>query len=305
MPPVHQFAYGALNPVAGYLLACVGSLIGLSAAVRARGTNHNGRRLRWLTIAAGAIGAGIWLMHYTAVLGFEVSDAAIRYDPIVTAFSAVLAFLVVGVGLFIACYGRRSAVRVIVAGLFTGGGIAGMHYTGMAAMRIAGTVEYDTTLVGASVLVAIVAATVALWFTVTVDGWRHRVIAAAVMGVAMTGMHYTGMAALRIHLLPDAAPPDGINPILLVLPITVIAAAALIGLVFTALQAMTEEEFERPLPVPARLLPPVVEEVHIGQIIPPVRVDTHPTSFAAFMANHTEPLRQPVTRLDGIRRTRG
>jgi NO-binding membrane sensor protein with MHYT domain len=265
MPTVHQFAYGAINPVAGYVLACVGSLIGLGAAAQARATNDPGRRLRWLVIASVAIGTGIWLMHFIAMLGFDVPDAPVRYEPMVTAFSAMMSIVVVGVGIFIAGYGRRSGGRVLAGGVFTGGGVAAMHYTGMAAMRIPGTIGYDTSLVAASVLVAVIAATVALWFTVSIDGWWPRVLAAAVMGMAVTGMHYTGMSALRVHLEFDTGPVGGINPILLVLPITVIAAAALIGLVFTALQASAQEDFA-PAPEPARVLPPQVSaSVHTGQ----------------------------------------
>jgi NO-binding membrane sensor protein with MHYT domain len=264
MPTVHQFAYGALNPVAGYLLACVGSLIGLGAAAQARATNDGSRRLRWLIIASVAIGTGIWLMHFMAMLGFDVPEAPVRYEPVVTAFSAVMSILVVGIGIFIAGYGRRSGARVLAGGLFTGGGVAAMHYTGMAALRVPGAIGYNTSLVAASVLVAVIAATVALWFTVTISGWWPRVFAAAVMGVAVTGMHYTGMAALQVHLELDTDPVGGINPILLVLPITVIAAAALLGLVLTALQASAQEDFG-PLE-PAR----VVETVHVRQITAPM-----------------------------------
>jgi NO-binding membrane sensor protein with MHYT domain len=269
MPVVHQFAYGALNPVAGFLLACIGSLIGLGAAAQARETRDRGRRFRWLVIASIAIGTGIWLMHFMAMLGFDVPDAPLRYDPLVTGFSAVLAILVVSIGIFIAGYGSRSGARILAGGLFTGGGVAAMHYTGMAAMRLAGTIGYDASLVAASVLVAVIAATVALWFTVTVDGRWPRVYAALVMGVAVTGMHYTGMGALRVHLQTDAGPVGGINPILLVLPITVIAAAALIGLVFTALQASAQEDFEPA--EPARLVPPprITAAVHMGHLAPP------------------------------------
>src|SRR5690349_13684180 len=123
MPVVQQFAYGPLNPLAGYALASIGALIGLSAAAQARGTRDNRRRLRWLGVAAVAIGAGIWLMHFTAALGFDVPAVDLRYDPLVTAFSAVLAIAVVGIGVAIAGYGRQSPGRIMAAGLFTGGGI--------------------------------------------------------------------------------------------------------------------------------------------------------------------------------------
>src|SRR5581483_11365732 len=168
MPVVHQFAYGPLNPIAGYLFATVGSLLGLGAATQARATHDNKRRVRWLVIASVAIGAGIWLMHFTAALGFDVPDTWIRYDALRTALSAVMAIIVVGVGMFVVGYGRRSPLRVIAGGFFTGGGVAAMHYTGMAAMHLVGTVGYDKHLVAASVLIAVVAATVALWFTTAV-----------------------------------------------------------------------------------------------------------------------------------------
>jgi NO-binding membrane sensor protein with MHYT domain len=272
MPTVHQFAYGALNPIAGYLLALVGSFIGLAAAAQARATNDGGRRFRWLVIASVAIGTGIWLMHFMAMLGFDVPEAPVRYDPLVTAFSALMAILVVGVGIFIAGYGRRSGVRVLAGGLFTGSGVAAMHYTGMAAMRLPGSIGYDISLVAASVLVAVIAATVALWFTVTVDGWWPRLFAAVVMGVAVTGMHYTGMGAVHVQLRSDAGPVGGINPILLVLPITVIAAGALIGLVFTALQASSQEDFAAVEPAQVRLPESVAGTVHVGQIMAPPAV---------------------------------
>jgi NO-binding membrane sensor protein with MHYT domain len=180
------------------------------------------------------------------MLGFDVPDSPVRYDIPLTVGSAVLAVLVVGVGMFAVAYGRKSIVKVLLGGVFTGAGVAIMHYTGMAGMHVDGTVGYDNSLVAASVLIAIVAATVALWFTLTIKGRGPILVASAIMGVAVTGMHYTAMAALRVHLHPldqGTGEVHGINPILLVLPITLVAATALIGLVFSALQAMTEEEF--------------------------------------------------------------
>jgi NO-binding membrane sensor protein with MHYT domain len=254
MPEVHQFAYGVVNPIAAYVLAFAGSLLGLACAARAQSATHRSHRARWLVIASFAIGGGIWLMHFMAMLGFDVPQSPVRYDIPLTIGSAVIAVLVVGVGMFAVGFGRRSAVKVLLGGLFTGAGVAAMHYTGMAAMRLDGTVSYDDALVAASIVIAVLAATVALWFTLTVRGKLRVLIASAIMGVAVTGMHYTAMAALRIQLYPGTGDVTGINPILLVLPITVVATGALVGLVFSALQAMSEEEFalsvdfERPVP---------------------------------------------------------
>ena len=246
MPVVHHFAHGVVNPIAAYVLAFVGSLLGLSCTVRARAARTRRRRARWLVTAAFAIGGGIWLMHFMAMLGFDIPDSAVRYDPVITAASAVMAVAVVGAGLFIAGTGRRNAGKVILGGLFTGIGVAAMHYTGMAAVRVEGDIWYEPRIVGASVLIAVAAATVALWLSVAVRGTGRVITSAAVMGVAVCGMHYTGMAALRVDLVPGGTEVPGIDPILLILPIVVVTTATLVGLVFSALQTATAEDFAAP-----------------------------------------------------------
>ncbi|GAA2377596.1 membrane protein [Catellatospora methionotrophica] len=246
MAEVHHFAYGWFNPVTAYLMAFIGSLLGLVCTARARRAPTTGRRARWLVIAALSIGGtGIWLMHFMAIIGFDVPHSPVRYDPVVTFISLALAIVTVGIGLFIVGQGRRSATRIVAGGGFTGLGVVAMHYSGMAAMRVAGHVSYDLGMVAASVLIAVVAATVALWFTVTVSSMRAIVGAAAVMGLAVCGMHYTGMAAIRVTLDTDGTGQvSGLSPFVLIVPIVLLSALCLIGVTFNALQAMTQEEFD-------------------------------------------------------------
>ncbi|MCZ3099960.1 hypothetical protein NYZ00_18735, partial [Acinetobacter baumannii] len=90
---------------------------------------------------------------------------------------------------------RLSRLRLLPAGLLAGVGVAGMHYTGMAAMRMPATLHYDAGLVILSVAIAIVASWVALWLTFHHDGGARMAFGALVMGVAVSGLHYTGMAA--------------------------------------------------------------------------------------------------------------
>ncbi|WP_155369877.1 MHYT domain-containing protein [Catellatospora vulcania] len=259
MAEVHHFAYGWFNPVTAYLMAFIGSLLGLVCTARARRAPTAGRRARWLVIASLSIGGtGIWLMHFMAMIGFDVPASPVRYDPVVTFISFALAVVTVGIGLFIAGQGRRSAMRIVAGGGFTGLGVVAMHYSGMAAMRVAGQVSYDLGLVGASVLIAVVAATVALWFTVTVSGMRSIIAAAAVMGVAVCGMHYTAMAAIRITLdTGGTGQVEGLSPFVLIVPIVLLSALCLIGVMFNALQAMTQEEFDGADAGRARHRPPV------------------------------------------------
>jgi NO-binding membrane sensor protein with MHYT domain len=242
---IHHLTHGAINPAVAYIISFLGSLMGLVCTTRARTARTRGRRARWLVLAAITIGgAAIWLMHFTAMLGFDVPDSPVRYNPWLTAASLVIAVGTVGAGLFIVGRGRRSAARIAGGGLLTGVGVLFMHYTGMAAVRVAGRIEYDPGLVGASAVIAVVAATVALWFTVTIKGWQAIIAAAVIMGVAVCGMHYTGMAAMRVYLSPPGETlVQGITPSLLIVPITLLASTALVGGAFSALQAMTEEEF--------------------------------------------------------------
>jgi NO-binding membrane sensor protein with MHYT domain len=244
MPEVHQFAYGLINPIASFTLAFIGSLLALACSARARETTRRDRRARWLIIASVALGGAIWLMHFVAMIGFDVPASPVRYGLGLTAGSALVAVLVTSIGMLVVGFGGpRSLIRILLGGVFTGAGIAVMHYTGMAAMRVSGSIGYDVPLVAASVLIAVVAATVALWFSLTIRGWPATVLASIIMAIAVCAMHYTGMAALRVHLDTAGEPVRGINPILLVLPITVVSIAALVGLVLSALPVMTEEEF--------------------------------------------------------------
>ena len=245
MAEVHHFTYGVFNPIAAYLLAFLGSFFGLLSTARARDARTRGRRNRWLVIAAFAIGGGaIWLMHFAAMLGFEVPASPVRFDVPMTVASLAFAVTAVGIGLLIVGHGRRSVPKVVAAGTLTGGGVLAMHYTGMNAMHVAGEIRYNLALVAASAVIAVVAATVALWFTVSVRGWLPISGAAAIMAIAVCGMHYTGMAAMTVHLDPDSTGAvDGFRPLTMILPITLVTAATIIGVALSGLQAMTEEEF--------------------------------------------------------------
>jgi NO-binding membrane sensor protein with MHYT domain len=242
---VHHFTYGAFNPIAAFLLAFLGSFFGLLSTRRARDARTRSRRNRWLVIAAFAIGGGaIWLMHFAAMLGFEVLQSPIRYSIPLTVLSFAFAVVTVGLGLMIVGHGGRRLPKIIVAGVLTGAGVLAMHYTGMEGMHVSGTVHYNVMLVAASGVIAVVASTVALWFAISVRGYGPTAGAAMIMAVAVCGMHYTGMAAMSVTLRPiTEADLRGLTPLAMIVPITVLATAVIIGVALAALQAMTEEEF--------------------------------------------------------------
>jgi NO-binding membrane sensor protein with MHYT domain len=196
---VHNFSYGLLNPALGYAMSCIGAFLGLRCVTLAR-AYEGAAKARWLSLAAVSIGAvGIWAMHFIAMLGFTIPGEPILYNVPMTVGSMLLAVAVVGIGLFLVGFGDGSRLRLVAGGVIIGVGVAAMHYMGMAAMSMPGSMSYNTPLVVLSVLIAIVAGTAALWIGTWVRGVGATVGASLIMGVAVSGMHYTGMAALHIH----------------------------------------------------------------------------------------------------------
>ncbi|MBA3277203.1 MAG: hypothetical protein H0U22_00470 [Geodermatophilaceae bacterium] len=253
MSAIDHFAFGLLTPLLAYAMSSAGSLLGLQCTARARGTSGQSRA-RWLLLAAVSIGGtGIWVMHFIAMLGFRVEGIEIKYEVGLTLLSMLIAIVVVGVGLFIVGFGGSRRSALIAGGVITGLGVASMHYMGMAAMAMAGHVDYDALLVAASVLIAVVAATVALWFTLRVKGQLITAAAALVMGVAISGMHYTGMAAMEVRGDPDSAVPAGASAFDFLLPLVVgisllaVIMLVIIGLSPTEDELNFEQEFNRSL----------------------------------------------------------
>lgn len=196
---VDGFSYGLVTPVAAYFMACLGGALGLRCTIRSV-QNRRSFKPGWLALGATAIGSGIWTMHFVAMMGFTVTGAPIGYDRPTTFASLAVAIVMVGIGIFIVGYRGASPMALVTGGTITGLGVASMHYLGMAGMRLQGRLEYDTPTVALSVVIAVVAATSALWAAVSIHGFMASLGASLVMGVAVSGMHYTGMAAVSVHL---------------------------------------------------------------------------------------------------------
>ena len=217
---VDGFRYGWVTPVAAYVMACLGGALGLRCIVRSL-LDAQSWRPGWLALGAASIGCGIWTMHFIAMIGFQVEEARIGYDAGLTVLSLVVAVVVVGIGVFIVGYRGAGAAALCLAGTVTGLGVAAMHYLGMAAMHLDGSIRYDPLTVALSVLIAIVAATAALWAAVTIRGFVTSLGASLVMGVAVSGMHYTGMAAVSVHVHGTAPSWAGDAPSSLLLPMLI------------------------------------------------------------------------------------
>ncbi|MEI7029876.1 MHYT domain-containing protein [Streptomyces pratensis] len=201
---VDGFTYGLVTPVAAFLMACLGAALGLRCITRSLSTPRSFKAV-WLALGALSIGFGVWTVHFVAMTGFTVAEAPFAYDMPLTFAGLVMAVGMVGIGVFIVGYRGPTRMALITGGSVTGLGVASMHYLGMAGMRMQGYFTYDLLGVVLSALVPAIAATVALWAAVAVRGLLASLGASVVMAVAVTGMHYTGMDALNVHLHPAAS----------------------------------------------------------------------------------------------------
>jgi len=199
-----------------YRLVTLSVLIAIFASYAAldlagRTTAATGRvRLVWLAGGAIAMGVGIWSMHYIGMLAFSL-PVPVLYDWPTVLLSLVAAVFAAAVALFVVSRKHMGWLRALVGSAIMGSGIATMHYTGMAAMRLSAMCSYDLRLVTVSVAVAIVISLAALWLSFRFredkkasSGWKAA--SAIVMGAAIPVMHYTGMAAARFtpsRLIPD------------------------------------------------------------------------------------------------------
>ncbi len=167
-------------------------------------------RVVWLLGGAGAMGTGIWSMHYIGMLAFILPVPVAYHWPTVV-LSLLAAILASAIALYVVSRQQMGAVRALAGSVLMGAGIASMHYIGMAAMRLRAVCQFNSLLVVMSVVLAVLISLGALWITFcfreekTGIGWP-KIAGAVVMGAAIPVMHYTGMAAASFR--PSSAPAD-------------------------------------------------------------------------------------------------
>ena len=184
------------------VVAMVVSYTALKLAARvAEGSRSAGRM--WLLGGAAAMGMGIWSMHFIGMLAYSV-EIPLRYGILKTLFSLVIAMITSGFALAIASRPQLSLARLAVGSIVMGAGICAMHYSGMAAIQIVPMITYQPMLVLASIAIAVGASFAALWLAFKLRSGQSTYIAlarggaAVIMGLAISGMHYTAMAASRL-----------------------------------------------------------------------------------------------------------
>ena len=203
--------------VLSVVVAIVASYVALDVASRIAASQHKAAKY-WLAGIAISMGGGIWSMHYIAMLAYHL-PIAMSYDVPVTLLSLLVAIIVSGFAFALVIRSTLSLPTLLGAGAAMGIGIASMHYFGMGAMQIAPPIHYRPLLVALSVLIAIAASTGALWgaFRLRLEtigmALAKKAGSAVALGVAISGMHYTGMAAALFA--PDSictGVPIGIQP---------------------------------------------------------------------------------------------
>lgn len=200
MHAAHQ-SYDQLLVALSYLVAVLGSYTALQLAMAIPAARTAGQRFGAVLMAGAAIGVGgIWAMHFIGMIACDLG-MEVGYDPVLTAVSAVISFGACSLGLYVAGSGEFSWAKLVSGGVYMGLGVAGMHYLGMYAMRLPATQSYNGSLVAVSVAIAIVASVAALWLAFNLRGRWQMIGSALVMGLAVCGMHYTGMVA--VDFLPD------------------------------------------------------------------------------------------------------
>jgi NO-binding membrane sensor protein with MHYT domain len=199
------------------LIATLASYTALDLADRISLLAYARTRQLWLAGGALAMGVGIWSMHFIGMLSFSL-NTPIGYDWRMTIYSLFIGVLVSWFALQIVTRKHLGIFRLFVGGVLMGAGIASMHYVGMAAMRMSPAIQYDPVLFAASVAIAIAASTAALWSAYTLRAAerkrviRKRIGAALIMGIAISGMHYTGMAAANFPADSICGAAGGIRP---------------------------------------------------------------------------------------------
>ncbi|MGY4830503.1 MHYT domain-containing protein [Sphaerotilaceae bacterium SBD11-9] len=187
-----------------FLVSASGAYAALWITATLRATAH-GRLSRLNVLLAGAAlgGISIWSMHFLGMIAFQV-PTGVGYQVLPTVVSLLAAVAVSSLALGYMAAKPFALSRLLVAGPLAGLGVAVMHYMGMYGMRFGGYFEWAPLLVGLSLVIAVVAATAALWLAFHTRGQLNRIAAALVMGVAVCSMHYTGMAAASLVCTTDS-----------------------------------------------------------------------------------------------------
>lgn len=244
---------GSYSPALVLISLCVAILASYTALdLTGRIATAKGRAVHlWMCGGALAMGSGVWSMHFIGMLAFSL-PIDLGYDLTLTLVSLLIAVLSSGFALWLINQPSLPLLQLACGALIMGTGISSMHYMGMAAMRMQPGIDYDPQLFSASLAVAVCASAAALWIAFRLRRQtpyvrQIRGAAAVLMGIAIVGMHYTGMAAASFPegsycgALGTGLKGDGLVYLVLITTLAVIAVALLTSVLDARLIARTTE----------------------------------------------------------------
>lgn len=244
MMPVNH--YDQILVVVSFIVAILASYTALNMAGRVSDASGKVTYV-WLIGGGFAMGTGIWAMHFIGMLAMELAMNQ-RYDPALTAFSLAIAISSSLFALWLVSAERLQLRRLLPGALIMGTGIVTMHYTGMAALQVSQPIVWDLFWVGVSVLIAMLASLVALWLTFRLRREAQQIAvlragAALIMGVAIAGMHYTGMMAAHFsahtHTLNQGMNGNWLAVLVSVMALAILAITLIVSMLDARLQART------------------------------------------------------------------
>ena len=241
-------SYNVWLVMASLLIAMLASYTALDMAGRVAETQ--GRAAGWWLFGGSvAMGIGIWSMHFLGMLAFRL-PVPMGYDPLITLLSLLIAIASSAFALWMVCRRKLSWQRLSLGAVLMGAGVCAMHYTGMAAMRMEPGIRYIPSLFLLSVVIAVTASGAALWIAFHLRKRsskikRLRAGAAVVMGFAIAGMHYTGMAAAQFPknsvcaMAGAGLSTSWMAPLIVVFALAVLSIALIISMLDFRMEART------------------------------------------------------------------
>ncbi|ADZ71440.1 MHYT domain-containing protein [Polymorphum gilvum] len=205
------------------IVAFQGSYVGLSIAVQV--TDAVDPRRRYLLAGAAlSLALGIWSMHFVGMLAARL-PVAVDFLVLPTLLSFLVCVLVVGLSVFAASNGPLGRLRLSLSAFVMGTGICTMHYLGMYALHASSRMDHDPRFVGASFVVAFAASGLALWLAFGAGRRPPVLISAAVLGGAISAMHYIAMAGMTLtpHSAPQALSAPAVGPGTLAIIVAIVA----------------------------------------------------------------------------------
>ena len=208
-PPPLQGEYDITLVALSVFVAVLAGIMALQLAGMARSGERRFSRQISLCSGAFVLGSGVWSMHFIGMLAYSVCSSA-RYDPAITLLSMLPSFLASWVALVLLAQERVTAWQLVISGISVGAGIGVMHYSGMAAVHASLVLRFDPFMFAMSIVVAVVLSMLALWLRFGLIANKRfsqrqiNISSGALLGIAISGMHYTGMEAARFLPNPES-----------------------------------------------------------------------------------------------------